>query len=494
MQTRNNVNDGSEYFGPYTSVVMVKAILDLIRHLYKLRTCSLVLSKDAIEKGKYKRCLEYHLGNCLAPCEGLFDEESYLEGIHEIREILKGNYQQVIQQLKKMMLAHSAKYDFEGAELIRLKIEALEKYKGKSTIVNPKIHNVDVFSILNEDNRSYVNFLKIVKGAVVQSHNLEIIKRIDELDEEILASVIFELRNRFRSNATEVIVPFKPGSEYEKIRWVVPMRGDKKKLLELSERNAASYKRDKTMARDGNTRSDAKVSVLESLRKDLRMNKLPNLIECFDNSNIQGQNPVASCVVFQSGKPDKSEYRHYNIKTVEGPNDFASMEEIVFRRYTRVLSEGKSLPDLIIVDGGKGQLSAARKILEELKIADKVAIIGIAKRLEEIYVPGDSVPLYLDKNSPSLRLIQGIRDEAHRFGITFHRNKRSMTFLQSELDGINGIGESTRELIQKKIKDLAQLKQMDMPEMAKMMGKRAATILYRHFHPVQSKPESIKGE
>jgi len=480
--TRNYVEDGSEYFGPYTSVISVRTMLDMIRQLYKLRTCKLNLTRENIEKGKFRRCLEFDLGNCLAPCEGLQSENDYIISIDQIREILKGNYQQVIVQFRKMMIDFARKYDFEKAEMIRVKIEILEKYKGKSTIVNPKISHVDVYSMIDEENASYINFMKIVNGAIIQSHNVEIVKRIAEVKEEVLAFVIFDLRERFRSDAREIIVPFKPEILPENIRISIPVRGDKKKLLDLSERNARSYRRDLEMAKDELSREDKGASVLASLKKDLRLRTEPFQIECFDNSNIQGTNPVASCVVFVSGKPKKSEYRHFNIKSVTGPDDFATMEEIVFRRYFRVLDEGGRLPDLIIVDGGKGQLSAALKSLHKLNIRDRVAIIGIAKRLEEIYVPEDPVPLYLDKNSPSLRLIQQIRNEAHRFGITFHRKKRELSFFESELDRIPGIGKATRERILLKLKDIQQLKHMEKDEIEQIAGKRAGKILYEYFH------------
>jgi excinuclease ABC subunit C len=481
FQTRNYIVDGSEYFGPYTSVMMVRTMLDMIRQLYKLRTCKLTLSEQNILQGKFKRCLEYDLGNCLGPCEGLQSEDDYRNSIEQIREILKGNYQQVIVQLRKMMTGLSKAYRFEQAEIVRLKIETLEKYKGKSTIVNPKISHVDVYSMIDEESIAYINFMKIVKGAVVQSHNVEVVKRISEPKEEILDYVIFDLRERFKSDAREIIVPFNPETSPENVRFIIPVRGDKKRLLELSERNARSYKKDRQLAKESMSREGVAGSVLESLRKDLRLKMNPARIECFDNSNIQGANPVASCVVYLEGKPRKSEYRHFNIKTVIGPDDFASMEEIIFRRYSRVLRERKNLPDMIIVDGGKGQLSAALKSLEKLNLRDKIAVIGIAKRLEEIYIPDDPVPLYLDKNSKSLRFIQQIRNEAHRFGIAFHRRKRELTFLESELDHIMGIGKTTKQKILLQLKDIHMLREMNLEEIGKIAGKRAARILRDYF-------------
>jgi excinuclease ABC subunit C len=482
MLTRNYILDGSVYFGPYTSVVMVRTMLDLIRHLFKLRTCKLSLTAENIEKGKFQHCLEFDLGNCLAPCEKRQTEENYMAAIGQIKEILKGNYQQVILQLKEAMSYYASLYQYEQADLVRQKIETLEKYKGRSTIVNPKISNVDVFSILDEDGHAYVNFMKIVNGAIVQSHNVEVLKKIAEIKEEILSYVIFDLRGRFKSDAREVIVAVLPDVCESGIRYTIPKQGDKRKLLELSERNALSYRKDRELAREALNRPDPATSILLDLKRDLRLKTLPVRIECFDNSNIQGTNPVASCVVFECGKPRKSDYRHYNIKSVEGPNDFASMEEVIYRRYARLIQEGSQLPDLIIVDGGKGQLSAALTSLEKLSLRERIAIVGIAKRLEEIYVPGDSVPLYLDKNSRSLRLIQQLRNEAHRFGITFHRKKRETALFESELDVIPGIGPVTKDKIQLKVTDLQLLGSMSIQEIASIAGMRAAKILHDHFH------------
>ncbi len=478
MQTRNYIQDGSTYFGPYTSVVMVRNMLDMIRHLFRLRTCSLNLSRENVEKGKFRKCLEYDLGNCLGPCEALQTEEDYSTGINQIREILKGNYQEVIEQLKGVMRQFARETLFEQAEIIRQKIETLEKYKGKSTIVNPRISHVDVCSFVDDTDHAYVNFMKIVNGAVVQSHNVEIVKRMEEPREEILGFVMVELRERFKSTSREVLVPFNPETEIPGVSYHIPERGDKKKLLDLSLRNAQSYRRDRILSRE-TVRKE--VPVLKILQRDLKLLSEPIRIECFDNSNIQGTHPVASCVVFMHGKPKKSEYRHFNIKTVIGANDFASMEEIIYRRYHRVLAEQQALPDLIIIDGGKGQLAAALASLEKLQLRDKVAIIGIAKRLEEIYVPNDPIPLYLDKNSPSLRLIQQLRNEAHRFGITFHRKKREASFLTSELDSIKGIGKVTREKILGNIKDLEALQDMKLEALQELAGKKAGQLIYAYY-------------
>ncbi len=481
MQTRNFILDGSEYFGPYTSGLMVKTLLGLIRQLYKLRTCKLSLSAAGIEKGRFKRCLEFHLGNCKGPCEGLQDVEDYNQSVLQIREILKGNYHQVINHLKQLMQHFAGELKYEEAEAIRQKIIILEKFKGKSTIVNPKINNVDVFSVVDEINYAYINFLKVVNGAIVQAHNIEIQKKLQEDKGEILSYVIFDIRNRFRSNANEIILPFRPDVLIEGVHYTIPVRGDKRKLMELSLRNATSFRNDKTALKQEDKWSLQELNVLTRLKSDLRLKNLPTHIECFDNSNTQGSDPVASCVVFKSTRPAKKEYRHYNIKTVKGPNDFASMEEIVGRRYRRILEEGSELPDLIIIDGGKGQLSSAVRSLKSLDIYDKVAIVGIAKRLEEIYVPDDPVPLYLDKNSTSLRLIQKVRDEAHRFGITFHRERRSRALIQSFFTRIPGIGEETRNKILSTEPDIEVLKKMSLEELSKIVGKRAGKILFSYL-------------
>jgi excinuclease ABC subunit C len=482
IATRNYITDGSEYFGPYTSGLMVKTLLELIRQLYKLRTCNLLLCEEFIINKKYTRCLEFQLGNCLAPCEGLQSEEEYNQGIQQIREILKGNLQVVIKHLYGMMQKYAKTMMFEQAGIIKNKIGILEKFKGKSTIVNPRINDVDVFSIIDDEDSSYINFLKVVQGAIVQAHNVEVIKRVEEDKHEILVSVVFDLRRRFNSQASEVIVPFKPAIDLDKVKFSVPVRGDKLKLLELSERNAASYKSDILLAKAADKRFDKDDKLLFQLKEDLRLLKTPELIECFDNSNIQGSNPVASCVVFKNGRSLKSAYRHFNIKHVTGPNDFASMEEILFRRYKRALDENNQLPDLVIIDGGKGQLNAAVKILRQLNLYGQISIIGIAKRLEEIYVPEDPVPLYINKNSTSLRLIQRIRDEAHRFGITFHRLKRSKSQIDSVFNHIPGIGEKTRDKILNAESDIHKLKAMDMVQLEKIAGKRAAKILSEYLN------------
>jgi excinuclease ABC subunit C len=475
--TRNYIIDGSEYFGPYTSGLMVKTLLELIRQLYKLRTCKLNLSETAISKGKFKRCLEFHLGNCKGPCEGLQDEQEYNLSISQIKEILKGNLQYVIKYLRKMMDSFSRQLKFEEADVIKNKIE----------IVNPKISHVDVFSIIDEEDFAYINFLKIVNGAIVQSHNVEVIKRLAEDKNEIVGSIIFELRERFRSNAKEIIIPFKPDIGISNVSFTVPKKGDKKKVLDLSFRNTASFRADRLASRINDKWSEHETKVLSQLKDDLRLRSIPLHIECFDNSNIQGSDPVASCVVFKSGKAKKTAYRHFNIKTVKGQNDFASMEEVVLRRYKRVLEENDAIPDLIIVDGGKGQLNAAIKGLKVLNLYGRISIIGIAKRLEEIFVPDDPIPLYLNKNSSSLRLIQRIRDEAHKYGIAFHKQKRSSSQIISSFMSIAGIGAASRDKILKTESDIEKLKAMNFEELTRIVGKRAAKALLNYFSEIACK-------
>ncbi|WP_136667520.1 excinuclease ABC subunit UvrC [Flavobacterium sp. H122] len=467
--TRRMVKDGSEYFGPYTSFKTVNTILDLVKELYPLRTCNYDLSQANIRSGKFKVCLEYHIGNCKGPCEGYETQENYHNQVNAIREILKGNFKESLKNFKKLMNDLAMDLKFEEAQKIKDKIEVLENYQSKSTILNPKITNLDVFSIVSDEAMAYVNFLQISHGAIVRSHTMEIKKKLDETNEEILELAIVELRERFHLNAREIVVPFELDLG-EKITVTVPKLGDKKQILDLSERNAKYYRLDqlkqiKIVDPDRHTNR-----IMAQMQKDLRLSVEPRHIECFDNSNIQGTNPVSACVVFKDGKPSKKDYRHYNIKTVEGPNDFASMEEVVYRRYKRLLDEKQSLPDLIIIDGGKGQLSSALKSLEDLGLRGKIAIIGIAKRLEEIYYPGDSVPLYLDKKSETLKIIQHLRNEAHRFGITFHRDKRSKNAIQSELELIEGIGEKTIEMLLKHFKSVKRVKEASEKEISEVVG------------------------
>jgi len=485
FSTRNIIHDGSDYFGPYTSGVMVKTLLELLKNLYPLRTCSYKLTPENINKGKIKVCLEYHLGNCKGPCEGLQSEEAYEKLISQVKNILKGNIQEVLEYLKKLMREYATGLKYEEADIIKEKIKRLEKYRSRSTIVSLRIKNVDVFSIIDDKNRAYVNYLKVIKGAVIQSHTVEIRKKLDETKEEILAIVIIDIRERFGSKAKELVLPFQPDTELKDVKITIPQRGDKKKLLDLSKRNAWYYRRGIEKLLEGSKKSVRQEKKLEQLQKDLRIKKLPTHIECFDNSNIQGTNPVAACVVFRNGIPLKREYRHYNIKTVLGANDYASMSEVVYRRYSRLLNEKKSLPQLVIIDGGKGQLNAAVESLEKLNIQNELAIIGIAKRLEEIFFPSDPVPLYLDKNSYSLKIIQNLRNEAHRFGISFHRQKRSIKFLGSEIDQIKGIGKKTLEKLFQKFKTIDRIKKANGKELEKIIGKAKTGILLKYFknHP-----------
>lgn len=491
--TRNFISDGSEYFGPYTSGTMVKVIMDLFRQLFQLRTCHLLLNQDSISKGKYKRCLEYHLGNCKGPCEGLQQEADYMSAIDAIRNILNGHTVHVIKTLQREMQRCAGNYEFEKAQMIKGKLEALEKFKGKSTIVNPKISEVDVFSFSDEGEFGYTNYLKIVNGAIVQAHNIEIIRKLEESREEMLSYIVFDIRNRLGSQAREVILPFQIDMSLPGVRFTVPKRGDRLHLLELSRRNVEAFKRDRLSARQLNVKKKARNVGLDALQKDLRLLTVPDHIECFDNSNLQGSNPVAACVVFINGKPRKSEYRHFHIRSVSGPDDYASMEEIISRRYSRLVREGKSLPDLIVIDGGKGQLSVASRVIDELGLGDKVAIIGIAKRLEEIYRPGDPVPLHLDKTGPALKLISRLRDEAHRFGISFHRSARSKSMLQSAYDDIKGLGQVAKEKLLAAGVQASDLSILTSSELETIIGKRPAAIYRRYLAKKQEELSNDPG-
>ncbi|MFC4095569.1 excinuclease ABC subunit UvrC [Euzebyella saccharophila] len=479
--TRKLIKDGSEYYGPYTSMKTVRTLLDLVKSVYPLRTCNYDLSKEKIEAGKYKVCLEYHLGNCKGPCEDLQDAEEYHQQIEDIRQIIKGNFKSSLQYFKKEMKTLAAEMKFEEAQSIKEKIDVLESYQVKSTIVNPKINNVDVFSIISDESHAYVNFLQLSHGSIIRSHTLEIKKKLNEKDDELLALAIIEIRQRFNSLSREIYLPFDVTVE-DGLKVTVPKLGDKKKIVELSERNALFFRQErfkqiKIVDPDRHTNR-----IMAQMKKDLRLSVEPRHIECFDNSNIQGSNPVAACVVFKNGKPSKKEYRHFNIKTVEGPDDFASMEEVVFRRYKRLLAEDEPLPQLIVIDGGKGQLSSALKSLDVLGLRGKIAIVGIAKRLEEIYFPGDPVPLYLDKRSESLKIIQQLRNEAHRFGITFHRKKRSKAAINSELESIEGIGQKTAEELLKSFKSVKRIKEASIESLAETVGMAKAKKIYETFH------------
>jgi excinuclease ABC subunit C len=481
-QTRQLIKDGSFYFGPYTSTAMVRGLIDLFRHLYPLRTCRLQLTDENIVKRKFKRCLEYHIGNCKAPCEGLQQAEEYQIYIDDIKNILKGNIGNVIRYLKEYMHKLAAEYKFEDAEIVKQRIKLLSGFQSKSTIVNPKINNVDVFSILSDEKAAYVNFLKVLNGAIIQAHTIEFKKKLDESDIELLSLAIVEIRERLQSNSQEIIVPFMPEVLLAGIEFHIPQKGDKKKLLELSERNVKYYRLEKLKQEANNLKTPRHFQLLDTVQKDLQLKNLPVHIECFDNSNFQGSFPVAACVVFKNGKPSKKDYRHFNIKTVEGPNDFASMEEVVKRRYKRMVEEGSPLPQLIVVDGGKGQLSSSLAALESLGLAGKIAIIGIAKRLEEIFYPGDSVPLYLDKNTPTLKLIQHLRNEAHRFGITFHRDKRSKAAFVSQLESIPGIGSKSLELLMRQFQSLSGIRSASTAELAEIVGAKRAQAVKDYFN------------
>ena len=479
--TRKLVRDGSEYYGPFTSFKTVNTLLDLIKGLYKLRTCNYDLSEEKIRNEKYKVCLEYHLGNCEGPCEALQPEEEYNRNIEAIRQIVKGNFKDSLQRFRNQMKEHAENMEFEDAQRIKIKIDVLENYQSKSTVVNPRINNVDVFSVVSDEGYGYVNFLQLSHGAIIRSHTIEMKKKLDESDLELLELAIVEIRQRFSSKSTEIYVPFKVDVG-EDLKITVPKLGDKKKIVELSQRNA-KYFRQERFKQMKIIDPDRHVNrIMAQMKEDLRLSEEPRHIECFDNSNIQGTNPVAACVVFKDGKPSKKDYRKFNIKTVEGPDDFASMEEVVFRRYRRLLNEDEPLPQLIIVDGGKGQLSSGVKALDTLGLRGKIAIIGIAKRLEEIYYPGDSIPLYLDKKSESLKIIQQLRNEAHRFGITFHRNKRSKTALNTELESIAGIGEKTVIDLLKNFRSSKRVKEASEKELADVIGAARATIVYQFYH------------
>ncbi|MBS1535460.1 MAG: excinuclease ABC subunit UvrC [Bacteroidetes bacterium] len=469
FSTRRMIKDGSEYFGPYTNFKTVNTILELIKELYPLRTCNYDLNEQNIQNHKFKVCLEFHIGNCKGPCEGYESLENYQEQVEAIRQILKGNFKDSLRNFKKKMTDLAADMQFEAAQIIKEKIEVLENYQSRSTIVNPKINNVDVFSIVSDEGAAYINFLQIAHGSIIRSHTTEIKKKLDESDEELLSLMIVELRERFHLLSKEIIVPFEVDLG-EHIKVTVPQLGDKKQILELSQRNAKFYrieqlKQIQIVDPDRHTNR-----IMAQMQKDLRLSVEPRHIECFDNSNIQGTNPVSACVVFKDGKPSKKDYRHFNIKTVEGPNDFASMEEVVYRRYKRMLDEGQSLPQLIIIDGGKGQLSSALKSIDALELRGKIAIIGIAKRLEELFYPGDSVPLYLDKKSETLKVIQYLRNEAHRFGITFHRDKRSKSALQSSIEDIPGVGEKTMQTLLQHFKSVKRLKLASEDEISAVVG------------------------
>jgi excinuclease ABC subunit C len=479
--TRNMIKDGSEYYGPYTSVRTARALLSMILELYSLRVCDYKLTPQNIENKKYKVCLEYHIKNCKGACEGLQTEEDYLKDIAEIRNIIKGNFKTSFHRFEKLMYDFAERSEFEEAQKIKEKIELLANYQVKSTVINPSITNVDIFSIVSDETYAYVNFLKISNGAIIQSHTAEIKKKLNETDKDILELAIVELMQRFHSVVKEIYVPFKV-EVGEKIKVTIPKVGDKKHIVDLSLRNAKYYRLEQLKQIQIVDPERHVNRIMKQMKKDLRLNEEPRHIECFDNSNIQGTNPVAACVVFKNGKPNKKDYRHFNIKTVVGADDFASMEEVVHRRYKRLLEEDHNLPQLIVIDGGKGQLNSALKSLDRLGVRGKIAIVGIAKRLEEIYYPDDPIPLYLDKKSETLKIIQQLRNEAHRFGITHHRNKRSKSAIQTELSNIKGIGENTISKLLSKFKSVKRVKETKLEDLIKVIGKDRSLRIKDYFN------------
>ena len=482
FSTRHVVRDGSEFFGPYPSVKMMYAILDLIKALFPLRTCNLNLSNEQLAKQQYKVCLEYHIGNCLGPCEEKQKLEDHNQNIARIKHILKGNISGALAEMKQLMLQYAANLEFEKAQGMKEKIDLLENYQSKSTVVSPTISNVDVVSFIGEDEVGYVNFLSVINGSIVQAHTIELKKKLDESPEELLTLAIAEFRLRFKSHSREIIVPFLPELEMEGVEFTIPQRGDKKRLLELSEKNALYFKKDKEKQEllvDPERRTKR---VMQQLMSDLRLMEEPRRIDCFDNSNFQGDYAVSAMTVFVDGKPSKKDYRHFTIRTVVGPDDFASMEEVIYRRYKRVIEEdGKEMPQLIVIDGGKGQLGAALKSLEKLGLIGKVGIIGIAKRLEEIYYPGDPVPMYLDKRSESLRILSHIRDEAHRFGITHYRKKHAKGLIKTELTDIKGISSKTAEKLLVHFKSVKGVKEASETEIAALIGPAKTKLVLKHF-------------
>lgn len=480
--TRKVIRDGSTYFGPYTSKARLRIILDLIKQLFPLRNCNLHLSEENIRAGKFKVCLEYHIKNCMGPCEAQEDEESYNAKIEQIKNILRGHFSAVIQHFKGQMQHYAQELEFEKAQAIKTRLEAFEDYQAKSTIVSPTIRDVDVFSIAKEEKEAYINYLRVVNGAIIHTHTQELILNLEEEESDLLSYAIPLIRERFNSIAPEIIVPFEVVLAEKELQITVPKIGDKKKLLELSQKNVEYYSLQKKKDEISKVRKQTPAErILRQLQTDLQMDRVPMHIECFDNSNIQGTNPVSSCVVFKNAKPSKGDYRHYKVKTVEGPNDFASMEEVVFRRYRRLLEEEQPLPQLVIIDGGKGQLSAAMKSLETLGLVGKMTVIGIAKRLEEIFFPGDSVPLYINKKSESLKLIQQARNEAHRFAITFHRDLRSKEFTSTEVTNIPGVGEKTAQKLLSHFGSVKKLREALISEIAEVVGMAKAKVVKAYF-------------
>ena len=482
FQTRNIIKDGSEYFGPYSSVPMVRALLQVIKKVYPLRNCKLPMLEQHIKSGKYKVCLEYHIKRCKGPCEGYQSLKDYMENIQEIREILKGNIHQISKHLLNEMKLLADELKFEEANLVKVKYDLIEQYRSKSSIVNSGLHNIEVYSFDETDQSALINYLYLVNGCIVRGMTIEYKKRLEEEKSALLSTAIYEIRQRYSSSAKEIIVPFLPELKLEGITFSIPLRGDRKKILDLSLQNVRQYKVDLLKQQEKLNPEQRTTRILSTVKKNLNLHELPLHIECFDNSNTQGSFPVSSCVVFKNAKPSKKDYRHFNIKTVVGPDDFASMEEVLTRRYRRLLDEGQPLPQLVIVDGGKGQLSSAVTALKEVGVFDKLQVIGIAKNLEELFFPNDSVPIYLDKNSETLRLIQQLRDEAHRFGITHHRMRRSKNQITSVLDEIPGIGEATKTLLLKEFKSVKRIRESDVETLQKVVGTSKAEKISLFLH------------
>ena len=482
FMTRERIKDGSKYYGPYTDAGAARATLDLIRELYPIRSCRHAITPEFIRAGKGRLCLDYHLKRCKGPCKGLVTAVEYGADIERVKAILRGDTSELLGHLRSEMERLSAELRFEEAQELKIQYDLISRYRAKSVIVSQTVEDVDVFGIHEDESDVYVNYMHVRRGAVVKSVTLEYRKRLDESRAEMLGYAMNEIAEQFGVEYDEVVVAEVPDVEMEGVRFTIPQRGDKAKLLDVSVRNARQHHIDKikTMEkRDPSVKTDR---VLERIKADFHLSELPRHIECFDNSNIQGSNPVASCVVFRDARPSKKDYRHFNIRTVEGPDDFASMKEVLTRRYTRLVNEGKGLPQLIVVDGGKGQLSAAVEALDEMGLRGTIAVVGIAKRLEEIYFPGDSIPLYVDKNSETLRVVQQLRDEAHRFGITHHRNRRSKGQTVSALDGIKGIGEKTRTTLLTRFKSLKRLREADLDAIADAIGPSKASIVYGALH------------
>ncbi|MBK1895469.1 excinuclease ABC subunit UvrC [Chryseobacterium paridis] len=480
--TRNIIKDGSEYYGPYAKVRPAKILLDTIKHIYKLRTCNLNLAPSKIEDGKYKVCLEYHIKNCEGPCEGLESKEEYDEKIDSIRDIIKGDFRKAKEYLVNQMMKHASNLQFEDAHIIKERLDVLEDYQAKNTVVNPNIDDVDVFGMTSDETAAYVNFFKIRNGNIIQSFTTEIKKILEETDEDIMEEALIEIRQKFGSDSKEVLLPFHLSVEIPNVKLIVPKVGDKKRIVELSEKNAKEYRLEKLKQVQIVDPERHTNRIMAEMQKLLRMPVEPRHIEGFDNSNIQGTNPVSACVVFKDGKPSKADYRIFHPKTVEGPNDFATMEEVIYRRYKRMVDEGEDLPQLILIDGGKGQLSSAVKSLKLLGLYGKITIVGIAKRLEEIFFPEDPIPLYLDKKSETLKILQRVRDEAHRFGVKHHRTRRKNSTIKSELEEIPGVGEKTIELLLSKLKSVKRIKESNLETLEEILGKSKAKVIWEYFN------------